>query len=71
MRKSLFLAFLSILLLIVVGCASDPMSDSVQTPASSEQYLKQPEVPEQTRSNSDGSKSVVGSDKPLSPTTDN
>ena len=71
MRKSLFLAFLSILLLIVVGCASDPMSDSVQTPASSEQSLKQPEVPEPTRSTSDGSKSVVGSDKPLSPTKDN
>lgn len=70
MRKSLFLAFLSFLLLIVVGCASDTMSDSVQTPASSEQSLKQPERPEPTRSTSDGSNSVVKSDKPLPPTKD-
>ena len=45
------------------------MPDSDQKPASSEQSSKQPEGPEPTVSTSDGSKSVVKPNKPLSPTT--
>lgn len=61
--------FLSMLLLIAVGCASGPMPDSDQTLASSEQSLKQPERPEPTVSTTDGSKSVAKSDKPSSSIT--
>ena len=45
------------------------MPDSDQTPVSSEQSSKQPKGPEPTVSTSDGSKSVVKPNKPLSPTT--